>query len=573
MLRVNTLFWDRNTPACRLLYNAPRADKMKQKALIQTLIWVQTLCSLVGGGFFTVGMWLVSSASVRSRVPFTWVFGAILFTISTATILTSILIVTTNVKLRRLYIFVGVLCTLTCGWSIVIMFRHPLVAATLPCPVGTYGAPDLTTCLPCRCLHGTCSDGRNGDGSCDCDVRWRGRYCDRCGKNVYHNMANPDGPAVCDFCNPGWAMPACTTCYTGYNGTNCDKCSDNVQKYEFITVEDYAPPNEGWGKHPEWGLNPWGERRDKMVPIYHDELGNTDMLRCDGCKRGGNNPKGAVIRNTRFCTEANCNTMDPNAIVKENAMPDRMLLTDTDCFDDYDCPTWFCFKDQKQPSGKCTALSRESMGCNCSTFGATGALCLFCDSVSDVHPCGEGNCVWDVFEQPWLKSYEALDTTYGQVECMCKNGSEVGEHTWTRYPKDLTERRELDGTLNLKNASCTVRTDKRGCTDNTFGKHCLPCECSGHGLCAETVDGDGSCRCTLDNWFALEANGMWGGPLCDRCLEDCTLNNDTCIVQFESGYGGSISDSGRCHGAPAAMNRSIQWNKTWGYIYDLSPST
>ena len=157
--------------------------------------WVQTMFSLLGGGCFTVGTWLASSAYVTSRVPFTWVFGALLFVLSVGTVLTSIVIVSVHPKLRRLYIFIGVLCTLACGWSIVIMYQHPLIATTTPCPAGTYGASDMTNCLPCRCVHGNCSDGRNGDGSCDCDMRWRGRYYDRCDQNVLHNMANPDGPA------------------------------------------------------------------------------------------------------------------------------------------------------------------------------------------------------------------------------------------------------------------------------------------------------------------------------------------------------------------------------------------
>jgi hypothetical protein len=541
---------------------------MKHKDVFVALAWVQTLFSVLGGGSLTVGTWLVSSAYVTSRLPFTWVFGAMLFVLSVATVLTAIVVVSVNPGLRRVYIFVGVMCSAACGWSVVIMYRHPLVATTTPCPAGTYGAPDMTNCLPCRCVHGTCSDGRNGDGACDCDVRWRGRYCDRCDQNVLHNMANPDGPALCDFCIPGWAMPACQTCYPGYTGSHCDTCTDTVQRYELVTVPEYAEGVDGWGEHPEWGLNPWGERRDNMIPLYGTEtVNNIEMLRCDGCRRKDDQPTGAVVRNTRFCTEVDCNTMDEGATITENAMPDSMRFTNTECFDDYDCPTWFCYKNRKTPAGVCAAFSRERMGCTCSAFGAVGALCLFCDAVSEVRQCGKGNCIWNVFDQPWLKPHQAVDSTYGQVECMCRDGSEVGGERWTRYPKDLTDRRELDGTLNLKNASCTVRTDVRGCADNTFGKHCLPCKCSGHGLCAETVDGDGSCKCTLDNTFSVAASGMWGGTLCDRCLNDCELNSDTCVVQFETGYGGSNNDFGRCNGALAAVNRSKLWEDRWGYIF------
>lgn len=532
------------------------------------LSWVQIMCSLVGGACLTVGMWLVSTASVVSRVPFTWVFGAMLFAIATSMILISIVVVSVHrdSSMMRLFIFVGVLSTATCGWSVVVMYQHPLIAKPTPCPAGTYGASDLTTCLPCQCVHGKCSDGREGDGTCDCDVRWRGTHCDRCDQHVQRNMADPDGPTKCDFCEPGWAMPSCKTCYYGYEGDECDKCSDTVQRYELVTVEEFAPP--GWGNHSEWGLNPWGERRDYMVALYgEDEVNNVNMLRCDGCKRKGDIPTGEVVRNTRFCTEVNCQQMDPSATVAENTMPDEIQFTDTDCVDDYDCPSWYCFKSDKTPKGKCAAFSREKMGCDCATFGAVGPLCLFCDAVSDVRSCGEGNCIWNVFDQPWLKTFEAVNSTYGQVECMCRNGSDVGEPTWTRYPKDLTDRREFDGTLNLKNASCTKRTDVRACTDNTFGKHCLPCKCSGHGLCAETIDGDGSCKCTLDNTFSLASNGMWGGELCDQCLPNCSLSDD-CIVQYETGYGGADNNFDRCEGAQDAMKKAMDWDTLWGYIYD-----
>ena len=541
---------------------------MKHRELFALLGWIQILFSLIGGASVTVGLWLSSTAYVTSRIPFTWVFGSMLFVFGTSTCLMSVVIVSTNEKLRRIYIFIGVMATLVTGWSVYIMYDHPLVVTTTPCPAGTYGAPDMTNCLPCRCVNGKCSDGRNGDGSCECDVRWRGRYCDRCDKHVLRNMGNPDGPALCDFCEPGWAMPACKTCYQGYTGEECDQCSNTVQRYEYVSVEEYAEGVEGWGEHPEWGLNPWGERRDQMIPIYGSEtVNNVEMLRCDGCRREGDVPTGAVVRNTRFCTEVNCNLMDPDATIAENAMPEIMQYTATECFDDYDCSTWYCFKNQKTPKGVCAAFSREKMGCTCAAFGAVGALCLFCDAVSEVRPCGEGNCVWNVFDQPGLRQNQAVNITYGQVECMCRNGADVGGQVWTRYPKDLTTRRELDGTLNLKNASCTKRTDVLECADNTFGKHCLPCRCSGHGVCAETIEGDGSCKCTLDNTFSLVSAGMWGGELCDRCLEDCTLS-DTCVAQFETGYGGSNNDFSKCPGALVAQQEAEEWQTKWGYIYE-----
>lgn len=41
--------------------------------------------------------------------------------------------------------------------------------------------PLLTCCVPaeCRCQHGRCRDGVDGDGTCECHLGWRGVLCDQ----------------------------------------------------------------------------------------------------------------------------------------------------------------------------------------------------------------------------------------------------------------------------------------------------------------------------------------------------------------------------------------------------------
>ena len=41
-----------------------------------------------------------------------------------------------------------------------------------------YGHLQMFFCLACSCVHGRCNQGPSGDGSCDCDVGWRGVKCD-----------------------------------------------------------------------------------------------------------------------------------------------------------------------------------------------------------------------------------------------------------------------------------------------------------------------------------------------------------------------------------------------------------
>ena len=53
-------------------------------------------------------------------------------------------------------------------------------------------------------------------------------------------------------------MPACKTCYQGYTGEECDQCSNTVQRYEYVSVEEYAEGVEGWGRAPGVGVEPLG---------------------------------------------------------------------------------------------------------------------------------------------------------------------------------------------------------------------------------------------------------------------------------------------------------------------------
>ena len=454
----------------------------------------------------TLGLWMMMSTAVVTRYPMTWVYGAVLFTLSLGTLLTAITIFSLDQSHKYVKIYAISICTVVLGYSISIMFEYPLSVSPLPCPSGTYGAPDKTACLPCQCLNGVCDEGREGTGQCFCEGRWAGTYCDECAPRVR------DGPFLngipsCDLCDPGWDYATnCTSCYPGYIGDDCDTCAKNIQRYRIDKSKQPSLPDLMLG-----GMNPWLEPRQDMIKmsIYEPDLptiGDSpvdSVMRCDGCI--GN-------LNTRECVEVECNRMDPNAVIKLNRMPAEVALSDTVCYGDFDCEfSWLCVKmNPLRPSGFCSSLSRESFGCECGSIGAVGPNCMFCDQIS-IRACGEGTCTW--------APKEGGTPLEGQVQCMCKQN-------WNRYPKDLIDRGgEFEpGTLNLFNASCTLYNleEDTHCMDTTFGQHCLPCDCGNRGTCDDGLNGTGACTCVLDSVFG--GRGMWQGEKCDECFDECGIN-------------------------------------------------
>ncbi len=115
---------------------------------------------------------------------------------------------------------------------------------------GKFGAD----CEPCKCEHGQCNDGKEGDGSCKCEEGWVGDTCYKCDSGYYgkyckrcscqHGACNsgPDGDGFClvchgnftgldcDRCLDSWQGDDCdepTGCESGFTGDGCTECSAN----------------------------------------------------------------------------------------------------------------------------------------------------------------------------------------------------------------------------------------------------------------------------------------------------------------------------------------------------------
>ena len=117
------------------------------------------------------------------------------------------------------------------------------------CDVGKYGksceftCPAMAGATPCS-GHGTCRDGRDGDGSCTCQPGWAGSTCSTeavggaslpCnGRGASYDGAEGDGRCTCydnDWLGH-WTDYDCTACASGWEGSNCRApvCMDGAVK-------------------------------------------------------------------------------------------------------------------------------------------------------------------------------------------------------------------------------------------------------------------------------------------------------------------------------------------------------
>lgn len=510
---------------------------------VTTAAWIQTCASYTGGGCLTVGLWLVLGTPQVVKFPVTWVLGALAFVLGVGTWFASSTMCAlltpkgarfgTSVRMQ-----VALVCLSTLMWaaSAWVMSAYPLVPYDPPCAALEWGPQ----CKPCACVHGTCDDTKLGDGSCTCFPRWNGTLCDECAAHVQSNMADPNGAEVCDFCQPGYKYPWCTRCAEGYTGPDCAQCAAGFQKYQYYA--DAVDANyDGWGAHPEWGYTPWGERRDRLVPLHESSTLTTEEgLRCDGCL-GDRNQRTCV--EVTDCTTGDSYGSDPLAVVRPNLhvpelVNNRIVQNDIPCNDDYNCSSWYCMKTAASPLGKCASMSRESFGCECGSEGAVGPSCLYCDSVSQVRWCGKGNCVWKIDQTVTGSTDTVVDPYSGERQCLCEDNwfsyGGAGTNTaCTRYMEETT-----DNVFSTR------------CLDATYGPDCTPCACDSVGTrqCHDGIQGNGSCVCVEDSVFG--GRGLWGGATCNECLPDCHVSLPGCLPNATFGFG--IRGYQYCPGATGA---------------------
>jgi hypothetical protein len=123
------------------------------------------------------------------------------------------------------------------------------------CQEGFFG-PD---CLPCSCENGTCDDGVDGTGACECAEGWTGESCNECEAGRYgptcltcacvNGECNDgvEGDGACS-CGTGSTGDTCATCEAGYFGATCEACSCvNGTCDEGATGDGSCTCQAGWG--------------------------------------------------------------------------------------------------------------------------------------------------------------------------------------------------------------------------------------------------------------------------------------------------------------------------------------
>lgn len=142
------------------------------------------------------------------------------------------------------------------------------------CEPGRWGAD----CEPCPdCPHGTCSEGLQGDGRCECDGHWTGDDCDECETGWFGPSCTgqcPDCSAVspkrrcedgvtgsgtcvcvngwvgseCEFCSPQWDGAACDLCGHGFyrEGATCVACDCDAHHATCDTETGECTCDPGW---------------------------------------------------------------------------------------------------------------------------------------------------------------------------------------------------------------------------------------------------------------------------------------------------------------------------------------
>jgi hypothetical protein len=404
------------------------------------------------------------------------------------------------------------------------------------CNVGFFG-PD---CLPCDCMNGYCADTLDGDGSCACYDNWVGDLCDECSAGFFgptcaecqcyvspcDDGASGDGHcycdtgftgASCDQCEPGRFGPTCapcecehgTTCFGGIGdeGGQCT-CTDGFDGFycEFCSVGYY------------------GDSCDACDCVYgtcdegHDGTGACACAgahtgaRCDACEPGTYGSG---------CEDCNCGA---HGVCDEGIDGSGGCTCDAGFAGTYcdECaPGYFGAGCDACPAcengGECQESALGSGLCTC-TDNYVGTLCAECASGffgagCQLCMCGQhGTC------DEGIEGTGACACDVGFAGATCTE-CDVWRFGATCEPCTCGNRSFCDAS----SGACTCHEGWGSapacdeCASGYFGETCALCQCSVHGICSETLYGDGSCDC---------APG-WTGDTCAQCLsgyfgENCT---------------------------------------------------
>ena len=376
------------------------------------------------------------------------------------------------------------------------------------CPDGYYGpscgqqcpgfATDQVGTVTVCNTHGACSDGKQGNGLCNCDSGYGSVDCIECPGGATSPCT---GRGTCS------AADGLCTCYSGYAGSDCSiACKGGA----LTPCNNHGTCNSG-------------STGDGSCTCDYGYLGQGCESECPGsastpCNGHGN------------CTAS-------GVCVCEDSL-ELGHWTGTSC--DRCLPDWFgtnCLKTcPKSPNGKnCSdhgTCPTEVEFCNCDASPEAGywegTVCDTCQSGywgsgcqgvcpgGACNPCsGHGSCSEGVMGYGWCNcTSNNTDGWWSKTDCSdCKEGWYGGS-----------------------------------CTKECPGGWIEPC--SGNGVCNAGQFGSGSCACYSDP----NNGGVWSGVLCDNCANgwyapNCSLgcpssNGQICGGKGVCDYG--ITGTGLC---------------------------
>jgi len=348
-------------------------------------------------------------------------------------------------------------------YGIITVVNNPLELTDCNCPVGYYGK---YPCIPCNCVNGKCDEGNQGSGLCECDVGWAGERCDRCAFSFKKFTGD------CDVCKRGFTGEACDKCYPGYTGNNCDRCAFGFESQQDINGLVCRKCKVGH-------FGPYCKACTDCT--LHDSLAickdnnwyeaNEYALTCT--------PAGSTCSDKFDCESSNCKGI---CVVGDNTN-NKACELDDECF-----PGTCEFK-------QCCLESRHGDGtCKCGSLGYQGDDCRACPGYDGIYSetvCGgHGTCIENVADKIYVGLSCACAGSWSGDTCNCKLG--------------------LDGT-------CIE------CADGSFGANCDSCpggsgiaQCNMHGICSDTLEGDGTCECDVD--VRPGGIGAFKGDACEACL-------------------------------------------------------
>lgn len=457
-----------------------------------------TLIAFIGVLATVVGLGLINAANYGlPPLPTGYVLSMILLVAGGSGIVSSIVMIThSKIQMKQFYVLNLILACILVGLGIRTILKHPLETPPCPCAPNFFGP----NCEPCTCVNGVCDDGVEGTGLCNCELGWNGD-------------------------------PSCSTCSPTFQGENCDKCKRNFWKPEEGCLECFPPYSDGPNGACSQCSPGFKTENDDLGLLCrhclpHHYGGYCKYANTTQCKEDGDTLAFAVdndwikqnvytgntcTSSTTTCEHAydcegvgsfNCK----GQCVSGDLSNGQLCEMDIECESGYTCKFKTCCLEKKvQPDFKCE--------CGRSGYMFDGNKCASCpgfDGIFSASICsGHGTCAAAYGGDPNDDSSEIVAIT-----CIC----------------NIKEKWSGDECSCLTNGVDNTCID---CANGYYGSKCSPCDgggglmqCSGHGVCADGIEGDGSCTCDLDTKY--RGLGAWSGDTCSSCANSDFYDTERC---------------------------------------------